>query len=329
MLLVDDDEAEIGEGQEQRRARADDDARRPARHRAPQPLALARRDRRMPFGGAGAETRREAVEELRGQRDFRQQDERLTPGAQRRGDRLEIDFRLARAGDAFEQDRFRCARLDRAGQRVGRGALIGRQRLKGEIGIERRRGRLSRQGDGFERAVVDEAVDHARAAGGGLGQRRLGQRRRIGQRRQHARARRRQAKRRLAGGAKGEARRRRDDRLGGARRHAQHHAARRQGPARHPVDEIAQRFAQRREIADFGDRLEIVAARFARRPDDADGAARSQRRGDELSRRQAPCGRSAIAVGGVDRDRREHVDDDASLRVRRAFAGWLAHADAD
>ena len=224
-------------------------------------LALARRDRRMPFGGPGAEARGEAIEELRSQRDFRQQDERLTARAQRRGDRLEIDLRLARAGDAFEQDRAERARLDRARQRVGGGALIGLQRSA----ARNRRSSGAAAGSGGS-ATISSAPSSTRpsitprTAGGGLRERRLGQRRAIGEGREHARARRREAKRRLAGRAIGEARRRRGRRLGRARRHAQHHAARRQGPARHPVDEIAQRLAQRREIADFGDRLEIVAA---------------------------------------------------------------------
>ena len=125
-----------------------------------------------------------------------------------------------------------------------------------------------------------------------------------------------------------EARRRRGRRLGGARRHAQHHATRRQGPARHPVDEVAQWQAERREIEDLRDRFEIVAAPFARRPDDADRAARSQGHGDELTRRQAPIGGRVVAVGGVEGDRREDVDDDASLSIFRAASARISHAEA-
>ena len=79
MLLVDDDEAEIGEGQEERRARPDHDARFAAGDGAPDALALALGEPRVPFGGPRAEARREAVEELRGQRDLRQQHQRLPP----------------------------------------------------------------------------------------------------------------------------------------------------------------------------------------------------------------------------------------------------------
>ena len=57
----------------------------------------------MPLRRARAEARGEAVEEGAGQRDLRQQDQRLPAAPQRLGDRLEIDLRLAGAGDAVEQ----------------------------------------------------------------------------------------------------------------------------------------------------------------------------------------------------------------------------------
>ncbi len=43
-------------------------------------------------------------EELRGERDFRHQDQCLTPVADVVGDGLEIDFGLAGAGDAVDQE---------------------------------------------------------------------------------------------------------------------------------------------------------------------------------------------------------------------------------
>ena len=103
MLLVDDDEAEVGERQEQGRARADNRARFAARRRRPDPLALALGQARMPFGRTRAEAGGEAIEKLRGQRNLRQQHERLAPVPQGLGDRLEIDLGLARACHAFEQ----------------------------------------------------------------------------------------------------------------------------------------------------------------------------------------------------------------------------------
>ena len=103
MLLIDDDEAEIGIGQEQRRARAGHDADLAGRHRMPGAGAHARAQLGMPFGRAHAEPRREAIEGLRGERDFRHQDQALAAPRHRLRDRLEIDLGLARAGDAVEQ----------------------------------------------------------------------------------------------------------------------------------------------------------------------------------------------------------------------------------
>ena len=105
MLLIDDDEAEVGERQKERRARADDDGRLAARDRRPDAFALALGQAGMPFGGSCAEARREAIEKLRGQRDLRQEHERLALLPQRFGDRLEINLGLARSGHALEQGR--------------------------------------------------------------------------------------------------------------------------------------------------------------------------------------------------------------------------------
>ena len=73
VLLIDDDEPEVGEWQKQRRTRADDHAHFAGRDRAPGALAPARRKRRIPFGRAHAEAGGETVEELRGQSDLGQQ----------------------------------------------------------------------------------------------------------------------------------------------------------------------------------------------------------------------------------------------------------------
>ena len=183
VLFVDDDQPEIGEGQEQSRPRADDRVRFAARHGPPQPLALAGRDCRVPLGWPRAEAGGEAIEELRRQRDLRQQHQSLPTGAQGRGDRLEIDFGLARASDAFEQDRPRRTRFNRSLQRLCGGALVGRQRQGGDIGIERRRGGLGVVRDELKRAVVDEAVDDADAALRRRGERGAGLRRLARQRR--------------------------------------------------------------------------------------------------------------------------------------------------
>ena len=57
----------------------------------------------MPLGGLGAEALLATRDELAGQRDFGHEDERLLPVRESLGDRLEIDFGLARPGDAVEE----------------------------------------------------------------------------------------------------------------------------------------------------------------------------------------------------------------------------------
>ena len=95
MLFIDDDEAEVGERQKERRARADNHGRLAARDRRPDAFALALRQAGMPFGRSCAEARREAIEKLCGERNLRQEHKRLAFLSQRFGDRLEINLGLA------------------------------------------------------------------------------------------------------------------------------------------------------------------------------------------------------------------------------------------
>ncbi len=302
VLLVDDDQAEIGEGQKQRRARPDDRPRLPARDRAPGPLPLALGQARVPFRRPRAEPRREPVEELGGQRDFRQQHERLPPLPQRLGDRLEIDLRLARAGDAFEQRRGKGAGRDAGGEVVGRGLLVGVEDRRTEVGIEVGCDPLGRQFD-ERRARRPRRGRRSRSRSSRqLGERGLGMRRGARASAASTRPAPRSCARRLAGRDDAEFLRGRLQNLMGADRHAQHHAARAQRPAGDPVDEVAQRFLQRRPVAHGGDGFQVVAARLARRPDDAGRMARPERHADEGARLEGEVGRGAVAVGGVDRD---------------------------
>ena len=103
VLLIDHDQAKVGIGQEQRRARADHHRHFARRDRGPGARALSRRDLGMPFGRTHAEALGEAIEKLRGQRDLRHQDQHLLVAPDRFGHRLEIDLGLARAGDAVDQ----------------------------------------------------------------------------------------------------------------------------------------------------------------------------------------------------------------------------------
>ncbi len=132
MLFIDDDEAEIGIGQEQRRARAGDDADFAGGDRMPGAGADARAQLGMPLRRAHAEPRREAIEGLRGERDFRHQDQALAAPRYRFRHRLEIDLGLAGAGDAVEQRDRVAAGADTLAQRRARLGL-GRREIGNRV----------------------------------------------------------------------------------------------------------------------------------------------------------------------------------------------------
>ena len=162
VLLVDDNQAEIAVGQEQRRARPGDRPRLATRHRAPDAPALCRAHRRMPLHRAAAETRGEAVEKLAGQRDFGQQDQHLFAPRQRRRDGLEINFRLARAGHAVEQAHREAASPHRRDELASGLGLLRREVGRGMIRIRDRRARR-RHLDAHKRARLGQPLDHRRA----------------------------------------------------------------------------------------------------------------------------------------------------------------------
>ena len=161
MLLIDDDQAQVGEGQEQRRPGAGHHAHVAFRRAAPDPRAAARRQAGMPFRRAVAEARGESVEKLRRERDFRHQDQSLATLAQSLGDRLEIDLGLAGAGHAFKQDGLERFRRDGFAQGLRRFRLIWRKERRGKIGIGLFGRFFRRQGERLQRAFVDQAVDDA------------------------------------------------------------------------------------------------------------------------------------------------------------------------
>ena len=123
VLFIDDDQSEIGIGQKQRRARAHHHRRLARRDRGPVALPGARGQFGMPLQRTHAETLGEAVEELPGQRDFRHQDQRLPAAADDLRNGFEIDFGLARAGDAVEQRDMKTAVRRQRAHRIDRGAL--------------------------------------------------------------------------------------------------------------------------------------------------------------------------------------------------------------
>ena len=176
MLLIHDDEAEVRIGQEQSGAGAHDHAHLVRRRRLPGAGALARRKLRVPFGRPHPEALGEAVEHLGGERDLGHQDQDLAALPHRLRHRLEIDLRLARSGDAVdERDRIAGLRHGRP-QRIGGGALRGREIRRHVIGLDRQRQRLGRQHQGLERSFIDQGVDDAGRDAGLLGGLALGAR---------------------------------------------------------------------------------------------------------------------------------------------------------
>ena len=91
----------------------------------------------MPFGRLGAEALLAAGDELAGEGNLGHQHERLLALRERRGDGLEIDLGLARAGDAVEQ------RHGEAVARVGEKLACGVRLLRREPAPAPLRGRAA------------------------------------------------------------------------------------------------------------------------------------------------------------------------------------------
>ena len=134
VLLVDDDR---GRGRRKAGRGPSAPRPRPALRRSPPRPRRARAGAAVSpeCHSAGRAPKRvgEAVEELRGQRDFRQEHERLPILPQRLGDRLEIDFGLARAGHAFEQSRREGAGGDAGDEIVGGRLLVRVEKRRAEV----------------------------------------------------------------------------------------------------------------------------------------------------------------------------------------------------
>ncbi len=122
----------------------------------------------MPFQRPHAEAVRKAVEKLSGQRDLRHQDQRLLAAADNFRNGFEIDFGLARTGDAIEQRDVKAAVGSERAHGVHRGALLPGKVGRGERRIGRGRRLRARHGLRRQRALIDQAVDHADADAGFL-----------------------------------------------------------------------------------------------------------------------------------------------------------------
>ena len=242
----------------------------------------------MPFGGPRAEALLAAGDELAGQRDFGHQHEHLLAERQGRGNRLEIDFGLARAGHAVEQAH--AETVAGIGEQVVRGlglllcqcGALPREVERDVVPIGKRLG--------DQRAGIDQAVDHTCADTGRLGQARFHPSEAVIRRSQHAGARRRHALGRGSREPHAVTRRGRIEGAARAHHHAQDHAWRGERIARHPVGKIERDARQCRHLLNqFDDLAELLALdlrrRFAlgARPHDAEIVDRPERHDDELA----------------------------------------------
>ena len=134
VLLVDDDQAEVGQRREDRRAGPHADPRRTAAQAHPLVVALAVGELGVQDGDGVAEARDEARHDLRGQRDLGDEHEHRPPLLERRARGVQVDLGLARAGHALQQQQR--AGLGR-GDRLQRGGLVGGQRRRLALGADR------------------------------------------------------------------------------------------------------------------------------------------------------------------------------------------------
>ena len=164
MFLVDHNEAEVGEGQEQRRAGADDDIGAAFRDGAVSFAAHGGGEFGVPDRRGGAEAALEALQELYREGDFRQQHQGLLLLPQRLCHGFQIDFRFARAGDAVEQGDAKFLRRDRVAQRGRGGGLRGGKRGAGMRRVRAAKGiGFAALGVGGEQAFLQGQGQHVAA----------------------------------------------------------------------------------------------------------------------------------------------------------------------
>ena len=105
VLFVDHDQPGAGERREDGRTCADDHRRRAGASRAPRLQAIGVGEPRMHHRERPGESRREARDELRRQRDLRHQDQRLLAACDHVGNRAQVHLGLAAAGHAVQHER--------------------------------------------------------------------------------------------------------------------------------------------------------------------------------------------------------------------------------
>jgi hypothetical protein len=103
VLLVDDDEGEVGDGREYGRPGADRDSLAALAQGAPLVVALPGGERGVEHRDLVAETGPEAGQGLRGEGDLRDQHDRRAPRREQRLHQLEVDEGLSGARDASQE----------------------------------------------------------------------------------------------------------------------------------------------------------------------------------------------------------------------------------
>ncbi len=103
VLLVDDDQADVGQRRERRRSCSDHHARLAAKDPPPAVMALPRRQARVEHGELVADRGAEAVGELRDEAHLGHEHDRRPTGIDRLAHGREVDVGLARCGHPLEQ----------------------------------------------------------------------------------------------------------------------------------------------------------------------------------------------------------------------------------
>ena len=298
MFLVDDDQTKVLERQKQRRPRTDHHLSLSLSDHFPDATPLCHRGTRVPFRRLCAKPRLHTVQELFGQRDFRQQHQSLPAGFQRSGDGLQIDFGLARSGHPPQQGGAICARgHPRRQQRRGRGLIL-RQLFAGQAGVHAHERQIARAVLFQHCALGHQPLDHRRRHPRHLGQF-LERERKVAilrQSFQHATPRVGHPVRLPLAAPVNLAHRRRVAQPRRTRRQPQHRGHRRQRIGGGTGQKTAQFFAHggRIEHADHRPYPGQIVIPLPSAPDDTDHLARTQRHLDEGPHMAAAFGRFVI-----------------------------------
>ena len=162
MFFIDNDQPEVPEGKEQRRARAHHHLRAALAYHLPGAAPLGHGDTRMPFRRLGTEPRLDTRDELGCQRDLGQQDQRLAPPLQGFSHRFQINLGLARTGHAAQQCGAVIATANGIAQHLSGIGLILGQRFSAAVRIKPGKRKIARAILFQHGALPDQPLDHRR-----------------------------------------------------------------------------------------------------------------------------------------------------------------------